>query len=1111
MNRILNPKNLTKKIAIFFLLFFISVSSFLVNNLNKAKADVYIRNNLIGSDHILATSSNSDIDNAKINKDVLEGDTSFKYLFLKGSSGYLSALKKNYVDAITTKYNTAIDSIKSDANKDQEKTDLDAIKNNVIKLVSNSEIFLDTTYNYVFNTLRNDSSHGYVMAYGGTNQVNAVTNKARRLYMYYYFNDQILLIAIKYKDSANSSMKDIYTYTTDKIDTLKNGATGNLYAEEEALTDEEINGSYIKTHTWDVTKGVFIGEKDNTIKINVIGSGDIFKLPITTDRQKNNGTDPLIIPDNPEVGRGVIASAVKDCRKDVNFGDFLNPISSDTPIIGGRDQVLDCSLGAYLINTIIQGINSLVNIVVSLAGALFDWIYQVGVIGFKDWVNNSGAYTIYKTIILSLIISVMTFFVFYLIIRRLIDDDGEKMNKILPKLILTALFVYFSFTITGWIIDQSNIITIYLYRSMTHQVEPAQTIGEVFKNILNLEGGVSTKNTSLVNDNFGVSIGLWEAIPFTVGQLVVSIVGMFVLFQGAILLLSRTIILLLCMIFSPLMLLPEGLTEFTDKYKKLVTDNFTGNVLLGPVFMFLVFLAIEIGDKATQMIGSTGPAATTGEPVGFLAGIISSVLVIVVLQLAISASKSLSGSMGEKLGGVIGKYAGGAAFGGGAKILRNTLGRGAAAAKDKGWMMGKPGSGRHKFMSTLYNGMSKNTFDARNTDTFKSAANLSGAGANSFGQGSNKNYNDSFKAKLYNANKYHNELDEGGKQRNISRLKNLGSAGDIDSKRIADSLEKKWKPSINERLNNDSDYNKKFDKAHGEKDEEKRKIETEKVINEHFKENGRGADHFSKEITRPENKNIKQEYDKALGEKDPIKRKESLTKVIADLDKKTNPDEGSLAKSLEPTRIQNVNSNSGPKPSETNHENINSLRSRLQEKYSKQDVDEYKQKRMNLYQDKSLKEAKEKQDTEIAAEKEKNGGYIPSGKDIDAQNSLKDKLKEKFSTRERMENGKIVTEISPELLDQRKKDLETTRRNIERKRENEYQQSVLNKALSGKDDDSNDNGPSTPSPSGSQRPEISSSVSVNESGKLRPMYSQEELATLNQNRKNSGEDDKKVA
>ncbi len=713
------------------------------------------------------------------------------------------------------------------------------------------------------------------------------------------------------------------------------------------------------------------------MKFDAIYKVNQLKLDASKDAINANNIqlDPNITNADPNTRKAYGDKDECDIAVDISWWFSLNP----------KKNTDGCSFTAVLINSVIQGLSGLVGIVVNLAGALFDWIYDKGVIHFKEWVDGSGAYVIYKTIILALIVSVMTFFVFYLIIRRLIDDDGDKMNKILPKLILTALFVYFSFTITGWIIDQSNIITIYLYRSITHHVEPAQPISGSFKNMLSLDSEYLNKKNSSGNGqtiNYGISLGSWNAVPFTLGQLAVNIVGVFVLFQGAILILSRTIILLLCMIFSPIMLLPEGLSELTDKYKKVVTDNFSGNILLGPVFMFLVLLAFQIGEATKSWIGGNVPTSNTGIseiPPSFLGGIISSVLVIVVLQLAISASKSLSGSMGEKLGGVIGKYAGGAAFGGGARVLRNTLGRGAAVAREKGWMMGKAGSGRHKFMTNLYNGVSKSTFDARNTK----AAEFSGA---SIGQGSTKNHDDSFKAKLYKENKYHDSLDAGGKQRNLARLKN---SADLDGQRIADNLGKNWKPSINERLNNDSDYNKKFDKAHNEKDEGKRKTETEKVINEHFKENGKGAEHFSKEIVKPENNKIKQDYDKAINEKDPEKRKESLTKVIADIDKKTEKESStSLTQSLEQSRM--VPQSADARQSEKRHEGLESMRSRAQEKYGKPNVsEEESKKRMTLYN--------EKKNEEIKAEKEKNGGYVPTAQDLNAQTSLKNRLKEKWT------------------------------------------------------------------------------------------------------------------
>lgn len=1092
MNRISISKNFTKKISVFFLLFFVLISFlnsskaqnvspsdlklFLTDSNNKNQAGliyIYYNNgansievttfNIVKKQYLNTIQYKNGTDGAindgylsvnvqNLYKEINSLSTQFDstYSTLNSNTKNLG-IDKNFQNLIVASYVfkeitdpiiTEIDNLNNNSNTTSVETDIyNNLKDSINSTTDKNFAQINADYSTEVRVMDNTSKNSYIKKY----QLNKTNNTIVDLtgqninadYSSSILDSNIKSFSSIIDDVLNvidiEASPDKYKNNKDIIN-LKNVASTSKDTFNTAI--QKINTAIQNSNNTQASTEVRI----NLARKDALSSLDSAILTyLNASSSKKAGNENVYNAYSASkyiVEKWINNASTTIADAGINYDSTTNTINqtnkADCDSEGFWKTAFsvnsNCSIGAYLINIMIKGINSLVNIVVNLVGALFDWIYKTGVIDFKSWVEGSGAYTIYKTIILSLIVSVMTFFVFYLIIRRLIDDDGEKMNKILPRLILTALFVYFSFTITGWIIDQSNIITIYLYRSMTHNSVPAQSIGQVFKSILSLENGGANSGSTGITDNFGISLGSWNAIPFTLGQLVVSIVGVFVLFQGAILILSRTIILLLCMIFSPIMLLPEGLTDFTDKYRKLVTDNFTGNVLLGPVFMFLVLLAVQIGQETTKWMTSNSPSfdnAGVAVPTNFLGGIISSVLVIVVLQLAISASKSLSGSAGEKLSGVIGKYAGGAAFGGGAKILRNTIGRGAAVAKDRGWMMGKEGSARHKFMTGLYNGAAKSTFDARNTETFKSAANFSGAGANSFGQGANKNYNDSFKAKLYNANKYHNSLDEVGKQRNINRLKNLGSGGDIDSKRIAESLEKKWKPSINERLNNDTGYNERFDKAHNEKDEIKRKTETDKVVNEHFKENGLGATYFSKKISKPENNKIKQEYDEALKEKDPIKRKETLTKVITDLDKKNNPNEGSVSSLVEAIESKNTNNNSssqnttpssGPKPSKANPESMNSLRSRLQEKYSKQDVNESRQKRMTMYQEKSIKEAKEKQDSEISAEKEKNGGFIPSAKDLDAQSSLKNRLKEKYSKQDVADYRKNQENIYQEKL-----------------------------------------------------------------------------------------------
>lgn len=702
MNRISISKNLTKKISIFFLLFFIFVSFFnssKAQNVNPSDLKLYsytisgggmystsqtitssfkemivvyenTTQHTSGSSDIRAGAYNTNIKNLTVEINSLPSQFDSSFATIIKNSGNLGVSSDNTNTIIATflfkkligdEVNKITKLKAATTNSDEKNIESDILQ----EMNSDLSSYTDSIDNTGTMTAYN---YKYQINSDGTKIVNTTNISAAssgglgsgNRSSYQDIVDQIIsAIDNKATDSASQKNPDILG--------LKNTVTSSVSIFNDTLQkiQNSLNNSAGVAITPD--QQIFLAKIQTLTPID-----NIINNYISDTNNQKPGNDKIINAYNS--AKTVLENYLKDASSTIN--DAKIDYNSTTNTITQNNKAdcdsqgfwktafsvnANCSIGAYLINIMIVGINALVNIVVNLAGSLFDWIYDLGVIHFNDWVVGSGAYTIYKTIILSLIVSVMTFLVFYLIIRRLIDDDGENMNKILPRLILTALFVYFSFTITGWIIDQSNIITIYLYRSMTHQTGAVQTIGQVFKRILSLDNGGANSGGTGIAGNFGISLGSWNAIPFTVGQLVVSIVGVFVLFEGAILILSRTIILLLCMIFSPIMLLPDGLTEFTDKYKKLVMDNFTGNVMLGPVFMFLVLLAVQIGQATTKWMTSNGPSfdsAGVAVPTNFLGGIISSVLVIVVLQLAISASKSLSGSMGEKISGVVGKYAG---------------------------------------------------------------------------------------------------------------------------------------------------------------------------------------------------------------------------------------------------------------------------------------------------------------------------------------------------------------------------------------------------------------------------------------------------------------------
>ncbi|MEN9338458.1 MAG: hypothetical protein RI945_183, partial [Candidatus Parcubacteria bacterium] len=797
-------------------------------------------------------------------------------------------------------------------------------------------------------------------------------------------------------------ISNVLKSTGKEDDTIIKSLLGVLSATMDTLNSNE----YIKEYTFGDTNKKFSLFSDmvekledgwKAIDINTTNDPVIKKAyedsneKIRSLRAKLNSTATTVVS-NAVVYNTTYEPPESGCPKGAPFMSF-NPT---------RDSIVShpaCSVVGYLINLLLTGINKMLVIFVSWAGAFFDWIMEIGVYGFSDWVTNSGAYDIWRTIILALVTSLLLPLVFYLIIRMLIDNDTSNIEKILPKILFTALFVYFSFSIVGWIIDQSNILTIYTYRSMTGG--GTQAISDILDRVLS--------PTKAALDN--LSMGDWSSTPLYLLQVIISSVSLMVIFQGATLIFARTVTLLLAMIFSPLMLLPVGIHSFIDKYRDMVIKYFSNGVLMGPIFMFLLLLGVQVGAVAGNIVGTNNIEtlnSATGAGSGVLAAAITSILVIIVLQLAITVAKNLSGELGVLLAQKVSAFTGNLALGGTGSALRNTLGRFAVKAQAKGWMKGKEGTGRHRLMTKLYGSLGKNTYDVRGTKAFKSAAGTSlgkNIGLNDLGTASRSSAKSRLDKQMYDASRYYNSLGNDGKKRYINSLRN--SIPGSYNHSIADKLEGKngdrYTSSLKEKMENDAEFNNKFNTANKEKDEGLREQEMSKVMDEHFKEEGRGDKHFSETINKPENANLKKEYVKIMREeKDEAKRTEKLQTFINDkFSKSSSSNTSGPTQPSTPTPTTPTSPTSAPAPTSAT----------------------------------STPPASPSNTTSNTSSRVSRG-QAPSVSDIVAQQRLKERLREKYGTSERMENGKIVKEYDKQLLDNRIRDQKS-------QREDQYQENVL--------------------------------------------------------------------
>ena len=517
----------------------------------------------------------------------------------------------------------------------------------------------------------------------------------------------------------------------------------------------------------------------------------------------------------------------------------------------------NCSFVAYIINNMIGLVNYLIGFINSAVGAIFGFIFNFSVIHFADWVTQSNAIVIYKTIILSLVTSLLLPLIFYLVIRMLIDNDSSNVKKLIPKILFTALFVYFSFGISGWVIDQSNIVTIYLYRSMTHtQNGKEQNIGEVMQRSLLLNNGADVAQMS------ANQAGSPSTIGFSLGQLVVNIVALFVIIQAMVLIFSRSIVLLLCMIFSPLMVLPAGLGgsigNFIDEWRGKIMKYYSDNLLLGPVFMFLLFLAVKVGSLATNLTKGApilpGEPASTGGQVSFLSGIMTTILVVILMQVAISVAKKLSGDLGGQISGKINdfvtKQGGNTVFGGAAKVMRGGVGKITDNDRFKGWVQKQQNTNPRlgKLVSTTTDYLKNSTFDARKPlGAAGEALGVKGA-STALGKPSTKTFQNTFDKNVSQKTKYIDGLTtKESKEAYINSLSDNISSNRKIKKDFTENKDNKAKEEeFNKTLNKnpalkdhyeslDEDKKKEFTKQYTDpKNKEKNEIETKK-INEGYK------------------------------------------------------------------------------------------------------------------------------------------------------------------------------------------------------------------------------------------------------------------------------------
>ncbi len=425
------------------------------------------------------------------------------------------------------------------------------------------------------------------------------------------------------------------------------------------------------------------------------------------------------------------------------------PPGSDSPVNGNLGQTTS---GGF--NSVMTWIASLFAWLVGAAALTLDYSVYYTVINMGGYVSHLSAVGTAWRIMRDLGNIFLIFGFLAAGIATILDVDlygwGKKM---LPALIIAAIFLNFSLFLSEAVIDVGNLLATQFYTqinggSLPTPVSLANTsisnegISNAIMSQLGLQTLYPTNNPSIYTGNHAWLIGFLSIILF--------ITTAFVMFSLAFILIARFVALIFLIILSPVGFAGFAVPALAGKSKQW-RDELFKQTITAPVLLLLLYVALAVITDAHFITGFNvtegwAAGAISANLTGF-AGILLSFLVAIGLLLYVTVKAKDLGAVGAagatKLAS---KLSGAALVAGGAGLAgRYTVGLGGSYAvkKLRNTSFGRSFVGRG-IADTIDNRVAKASFDVRNTNLGKAAA---GIGL-SLGKGQKGGYNADLEARV---------------------------------------------------------------------------------------------------------------------------------------------------------------------------------------------------------------------------------------------------------------------------------------------------------------------------------------------------------------------------
>ncbi|MCK9378771.1 MAG: hypothetical protein M0P97_01340 [Candidatus Moranbacteria bacterium] len=281
-------------------------------------------------------------------------------------------------------------------------------------------------------------------------------------------------------------------------------------------------------------------------------------------------------------------------------GDFLNQARAASFVDSVIDSTLDSLQNGFIVgfNYLLYGVWLLLTFFIWIAGLMFDW--SINPTHISGVIRSDGVYSgwlIVRDFMNLSFILVLLFSAFSTVFQ--IDKYHLLKKNILLMVVLMALLVNFSFPVSRFIIDTTN-VTMYFF---VEQAFPgynytSDSISAAFLDNSKLVKLVLPKGVSSVkNSDSDLTVKLLILIVFSF-LMAITLMAMAGIF------LVRIIALAMIIIFSPLGFVGPIFPSFSKMGEW--WDYLFKYALIGPVMMFMLLLSLRLMDQLgnTKFIGA---------------------------------------------------------------------------------------------------------------------------------------------------------------------------------------------------------------------------------------------------------------------------------------------------------------------------------------------------------------------------------------------------------------------------------------------------------------------------------------------------------------------------